>query len=307
MYLFVNLYITENNTTALGKTGTSINHWAEQSSLFDASFDYSGFKPIDRTKVPCERLPEDLFDTITLNTQSIIKYNTSTRILFGIIKLDSDIILASPLKLDRFNSLQEHNILKNVISLKDNTYIAAGYCGDSTYSNCSIKTISMTEDKTSIGPRSSDSISFIDFSDFCSPVAFEDSVVIEECPCAPQTTPTPTPTPPESKEDIVISTIEDICIGDIPNIKFSWIKNRSNLIGSYLIQITQNNTTKDEVVSGTFDIAANESSGSINISVSSIDTTLNRKTCIVNILDISGKTIYSKIFVLTIRNCSTTT
>lgn len=306
-YLFFNLYIIENSSSSLGKTTNSINHWAETNSLFDASFDYTGFKPIDRTKIPCERLPEDLYDTLTLNNQLITKYNTATRLLFGIIKLDSDIATVSPIKLDRFNSLQEHNILKNIIVLKDNSYIAAGYCGDSTYSNFSIKTISLTEDKTSIGPRDTDSVSFIDFSDFCSPVAFEDSVVVEECPCAPQTTPTPTPTPPASQEDIFISTIEDLCVGDIPNIKLNWTKNKQDLSGSYLVQITQNNATKDEVVSGSFDVATNASSGSINISLSDVNASLNRKTCIINVLDISGQVIYSKIFVLNIRNCATTT
>lgn len=309
IYLLFNIYINEtNNANSLGKNIRSMNHWIEYNSLFDASFDFSSLIPSNCLSLnKCDRLPEDTYSNINLNKQNITKYITNSRLLFGIIKINSNVTSANPIKLDRFTELQQHNIVKDIIVLKDNTYIAAGYCGDSTYSNFAIKTISLTEDQTSIGPRDTDSISFIDFSDFCSPVAFEDNIVVEECPCAPQITPTPTPTPPVSQEDIFISTIEDLCVGDIPNIKFNWIKNKPDLSGSYLIQITQNNTTKDEVVSGSFDVANNVSSGSINISVSGVNSALNRKTCIVNVLDISGQVIYSKIFVLNIRNCATTT
>ncbi len=186
--------------------------------------------------------------------------------------------------------------------------MAAGYCGDSTYSNFAVKTISLTEDTTTTGPKSDDAMFMIDFSDFCAAaVAFEDSVVVEECPCAPQATPTPTPTPPATLPDVVVDTIEDLCVDNIPNIKINWIKNRTDLAGQYLVQITQNTSNKEEIVSGTFSVAQNTPSGSLNISLGSVDTKLDKKTCVINILNIAGQIIYSKIFVLTIRNCSTTT
>jgi len=320
LYLLFNLYITERVFTkevggikttlpyVLGKTNNSMNHWRENESLFNGSFSYSDFAFRDCITLKCDRIPEDTYGTVNIKSQEIRKYNTSTRILFGVIKLDSNVTEFSPIKLERFNNLEQHNIIKNIVKLSDNTYVAAGYCGDSTYSNFAVKTISLTEDTTTTGPKPDDAMFMIDFSDFCAAaVAFEDSVVVEECPCAPQATPTPTPTPPATLPDVVVDTIEDLCVDNIPNIKINWIKNRTDLAGQYLVQITQNTSNKEEIVSGTFSVAQNTPSGSLNISLGSVDTKLDKKTCVINILNIAGQIIYSKIFVLTIRNCSTTT
>jgi hypothetical protein len=303
--LFLNLSIKSNSLDQLGGSNQSLLHWLEKQSLITGQFNYSGLDYRDCTTVPCDRQPEDSYGTLGIKSQSVTKYDTSTRVLFGYLKLSNNITTASPIKLDRFSSLDEHNIVKRVIEISPKSYVLAGYYGSNTYSNFGIKTITLNSDTQSFGPRQNEVFGNIDFSDFCNTTtAIDDGIVIEECPCAPAPSPTPSPTPPPATSDIFIDTVTDSCDNQIPVVTFAWKKNKESLAGSYVIQITKA-SDKSELVAASFEIKATDSQGSVSVDVSNIDKALNNnKTCIASILDNTGTVIFTKIFVLNIRNCA---
>ena len=303
--LFFNVQLQENPLDALGSSRQSLLHWLEKQALFSGDFNYDSLTYRDCTLAPCDRQPEDSYGTMDIVSQNITKYDTTSRVLFGYVRLTDRFTSISPLKLDRFNELAEHNIVKKVIQLSPNNYAVAGYYGDNTYSNFGLKTINLTNDTLMFGPRANETFGSIDFSDFCNTVlATEEGIIIEECPCAPAITPTPTPTPPPLTSDIYIGNITDSCDNQVPTVNVAWSKNKSTLQGSYVIQISKA-SDKVEIISASFNVADTDSQGVVNINVSSLDSALlNNKTCLAAILDNNGSTVYSKIFVLNIRNCA---
>jgi hypothetical protein len=302
--LFLNVSIENDPFNQLGGSRQSLLHWLEQQSLISGNFDYSGLEYRDCTIVPCDRQPEDSYGTIKVNSQNITKHNTSSRILFGYVKLSNDLKTVSALKLDRFSALDEHNIVRRVIEIENGKYAIAGYYGNNTYSNFAIKTITTTSDTTSFGPRLNEIIGSIDFSDFCNTtIATDDGIVVEECPCAPAPSPTPTPTPPPVTSDIFIDAITDSCDNQAPTVNISWKKNKESLSGSYVVQISQA-SDKTELIAASFNVVEDSTTGTVDINVTDIDRKLNNKTCIASILDSTGSSVFSKIFVLNIRNCT---
>lgn len=302
--LFVNVSIQSNSIDQLAGSKQSLLHWLEKQSLITGQFNYSGLEYRDCTTVPCDRQPEDSYGTLGVKSQSITKYDTASRILFGYIKLSNNVSAVSSIKLDRFSSLDEHNIAKKVIELSPNSYVLSGYYGNNTYSNFGMKTITFSNDTQSFGPRTNEILGNIDFSDFCNTTtAVDDGIVVEECPCAPAPSPTPSPTPPPATSDIYIDTITDGCDNQIPTVNFNWKKNKQNLTGSYVIQITRA-SDKSELVAASFVVQEVDVQGVVNINVGEIDKAVNNnKTCIASLLDNTGSVVFSKIFVLNIRNC----
>jgi hypothetical protein len=73
--------------------------------------------------------------------------------------------------------------------------------------------------------------------------------------------------------------------------------------GSYVVQITKA-SDKSEIIAASFSINTSDNLGIVSINISSIDKTLNSKTCVASILDNTGSVVFSKIFVLNIRNCA---
>ncbi len=302
--IFVNVSIQNNSVDELGGSKQSLLHWLEKQSLLTGQFNYSGLEYRDCTTVPCDRQPEDSYGTLGVKSQAITKYDTSTRVLFGYIKLTNNVSTASAIKLDRFSSLDEHNIAKKVIEISQGSYALAGYYGNNTYSNFAVKTITFSTDAQSFGPRQNEIFGNVDFSDFCNTtIAVDDGIVVEECPCAPAPSPTPSPTPPPATSDIYIDTITDSCDNQIPTVNFNWKKNKENLTGSYVVQVTRA-SDKSELVAASFVVQDVDVQGVVNINVGEIDKAVNNnKTCVASLLDNTGSVVFSKIFVLNIRNC----
>lgn len=302
--LFLNVSVKSNSLDQLGGSTQSLIHWLEKQSLITAQYDYSGLEYRDCTTVPCDRQPEDSYGTLNVESQTITKYDTSSRILFGYIKLSDNITKASAIKLDRFTSLEEQNIAKKIIEISPKLYLLAGYYGSNIHSNFGFKTITLSNDTQSFGPRQNEIIGSIDFSDFCNTVAaIDDGIVIEECPCAPAPSPTPSSTPPLITTDIFIDSIVDSCDNQIPIVTFAWKKNKDTLSGSYVIQITRT-SDKSELVAASFEVNTADNQGSVRINVEDIDRAINNnKTCVASILNNTGEVIFTKIFVLNIRNC----
>ena len=276
-------------------------HWLEKQALVTGSFEYSRLSYRDCATLPCDRQPEDSNGTLNILEKSIRKHNTSSRILFGYIKISSDLSSVSSVKIDRFNKLVPHNLIKKLTKL-DNNYVAVGFSGDNTNSTLDIKTVTFDTDQSLLGPFNSDIVGSIDFSDSCS-VLVEDFVSVEECPCAPGPTPTPTPTPLLPTSDLYISNIVDKCVGDSPAVGITWKKNKA-LQGSYVLQVVRNTTDKPEILASTFDVASDVYESTLDILLTGVDASLNNKTCIASILDSVGNVVYSKIFVFIIRNCA---
>jgi hypothetical protein len=304
LILPLNINILSNPIDVIGGSSRSLLHWLEKQSLLVGSFEYSRLSYRDCVALPCDRQPEDSNGTLNILEKSIKKYNTSSRILFGYLKISPDISSVTAVKIDRFNKLVPHNLLKKITKL-DNSCVAVGFSGDNTNSTLNIKTITFDNNVLALGPFSSDIVGQIDFGDSCSTLT-EDSIFVgvEECPCAPGPTPTPTPTPLLPVSDIYISSIVDKCVGDSPAISISWKKNKEALQGSYVLQVVRNTAEKPEILASTFDIASDTPENTIDILLTGIDSSLNNKTCIASILDSVGNVIYSKIFVFTIKNCT---
>ena len=304
LILPLNINILSNPIDVIGTSSRSLLHWLEKQSLLVGSFEYSRLSYRDCVALPCDRQPEDSNGTLNVLEKSIKKYNTSSRILFGYLKISPDLSSVTAVKIDRFNKLVPHNLLKKITKL-DNAYVAVGFSGDNTNSTLNIKTITFDNNALILGPFPSDIVGQIDFGDSCSTLV-EDSIFVgvEECPCAPGPTPTPTPTPLLPVSDLYISSISDKCVGDSPAVSISWKKNKQGLQGSYVLQVVRNTVDKPEILASTFDITSDAYENTIDILLTGVDTSLNNKTCIASILDSVGTVIYSKIFVFIIRNCA---
>jgi hypothetical protein len=297
----VNLNILSNSINTIGPNTNSGFHWFEKQALSKVETQYDSVQYRDCSILPCDRQPQDSYGTLVIDNQKVTKYHTPGRILYGLISISSDMSSVSPIKLDRFDSLAPHNVLKNILKL-NNSYVAAGYSGDNFYSLLSLKTLSLVPDETSLGPSKLDAVGFIDFDDACDdPV--EEFIVEEECPCAPPPTPTPTPTSVLPTSDIYITDIFGECQGDIPVLSVVWNKNIASLTGSYVLQIVRNTTDRTEILATTFNIASSVNSDRVQLDLSNLNTDLNNRTCIASIIDNAGNVITSKIFVLSISNC----
>ena len=304
LILPLNISILSNPIDAIGGSSRSLLHWLEKQSLLIGSFEYSRLSYRDCVALPCDRQPEDSNGTLNVLEKSIKKYNTSSRILFGYLKISSDLSSVTAVKIDRFSKLVPHNLLKKITKL-DNNYVAVGFSGDNTSSTLNIKTITFDNNQLALGPFFGDIVGQIDFGDSCSTLT-EDSIFVgvEECPCAPGPTPTPTPTPLLPVSDLYISSIVDKCVGDSPAVSISWKKNKQALQGSYVLQVVRNTVDKPEILASTFEVAADTYDSTLDILLTGVDASLNNKTCIASILDSVGTVIYSKIFVFIIRNCA---
>lgn len=305
LILPLNINILSNPIDTIGGSSRNLLHWLEKQSLVTGSFEYSRLSYRDCVALPCDRQPEDSNGTLNVLEKSIKKYNTSSRILFGYLKISSDLLSATAVKIDRFNKLAPHNLIKKITKL-DNNYVVVGTSGDNSSSTLSIKTTTFENNNLILGPFPGDTIGTIDFGDSC-PNAFKEDFVnigIEECPCAPGPTPTPTPTPLLPVADLYISSIVDKCIGDSSALSVSWKKNKLSLQGNYVIQVVRNTTEKPEILASTFSVASDVSENTLDILLTNLDPTLNNKTCIASILDNVGTVVYSTIFVFTIKNCS---
>ena len=304
LILPLNISILSNPIDAIGGSSRSLLHWLEKQSLLIGSFEYSRLSYRDCVALPCDRQPEDSNGTLNVLEKSIKKYNTSSRILFGYLKISSDLSSVTAVKIDRFSKLVPHNLLKKITKL-DNNYVAVGFSGDNTSSTLNIKTITFDNNQLALGPFLGDIVGQIDFGDSCSTLT-EDSIFVgvEECPCAPGPTPTPTPTPLLPVSDLYISSIVDKCVGDSPAVSISWKKNKQALQGSYVLQVVRNTADKPEILASTFEVAADTYDSTLDILLTGVDASLNNKTCIASILDSVGTVIYSKIFVFIIRNCA---
>lgn len=301
--LGVNVNILSNSINILGPNNNSGFHWFEKQALTRVDAEYDSVEYRDCAILPCDRQPQDSYGTLVINNQKITKYYTPSRILYGLISISKDLSSASGMKLDRFDNLSPHNILKSITKL-ENSYIATGYSGDNFYSAMSMKTLSLTPNSTSFGPDKSDVVGLIDFDDSCpTAAAAVQEFVVEECPCAPAPTPTPTPTPILPTSEVYISDILGECQGDIPVLSVSWVKNNIDLIGNYVIQIVRNNPDRPEILASTFSIARAVNSDKVQLPLTNIAPELNNRTCIANIIDSSGNTVHSKIFVLSISVC----
>jgi hypothetical protein len=297
----INLQILSNPVNVLGTEEKTFFHWLENQSLVEGKFNFSRVLYRDCIISPCDRQPEDSYATLNVTNQLINKYNTSSRILFGYIIFDTSNKTVSSIRLDRFESTSVHNIIKNIIRLED-TYIACGYGGDNNYSNLMFKTISLLTNTSSLGPSSNDTVGVFNFDNTCSEL-IPDALVLEECPCAPLSTPTPTPTPINPTADVYAVAITSKCIGDTPTLSVNWQKSRETIQGSYVLQVVRNTSEKPEILASIFNVARNINESTIDLSLVNIDSSLNNKTCLINILDNSGVIIYSQIFVLNIPSC----
>lgn len=304
LILPLNINILSNPIDVIGSSSRSLLHWLEKQSLLTGDFEYSRLSYRDCIALPCDRQPEDSNGTLNILEKSIKKYHTASRILFGYLKISSDLSSVTAVKIDRFNKLVPHNLLKQITKL-DNSYLAVGFSGDNTNSELNIKTITFDNNSLALGPFPGDVVGQIDFSDSC-PTLVEDSIFVgvEECPCAPGPTPTPTPTPLLPTSDLYISSIVDKCVGDSPVVSISWKKNKQSLQGNYVLQVVRNTTDKPEILASTFSVAADTYENTLDILLTGVDASLNNKTCIASILDSVGTVVYSKIFVFTIRNCA---
>jgi hypothetical protein len=304
LILPLNINILSNPIDTIGGSSRNLLHWLEKQSLVTGNFEYSRLSYRDCVALPCDRQPEDSNGTLNVLERSIKKYNTSSRILFGYLKISSDLSSVTAVKIDRFDKLVPHNLLKKITKL-DNNYVAVGFSGDNTNSTLNIKTITFDNNQLALGPFLGDIGGRIDFGDSCSTLT-EDSVFVgvEECPCAPGPTPTPTPTPLLPTSDLYISSIVDKCIGDSPALSISWKKNKQALQGSYVLQVVRNTVEKPEILASTFDVASDTEENTLDILLTGVDASLNNKTCIASILDSVGNVVSSKIFVFIIRNCS---
>jgi len=299
----VNLQILSNPVNVLGTEEKTFFHWLENQSLVEGKFNFSRVLYRDCIISPCDRQPEDSYATLNITNQLINKYNTSSRILFGYIIFDTSNKTVSSIRLDRFESTSVHNIIKNII-LHQDTYIACGYGGDNNYSNLMFKTISLLTNTSSLGPSSNDIVGVFNFDNTCSSELIPDALlVLEECPCAPLSTPTPTPTPINPTADVYVVAITSKCIGDTPTLSVNWQKSRETIQGSYVLQVVRNTSEKPEILASIFNVARNINESTIDLSLVNIDSSLNNKTCLINILDNSGVIIYSQIFVLNIPSC----
>lgn len=298
----ININVLSNSIDTLGSTTNSGFHWFEKQALAQANVEYNSVTYRDCSVLPCDRQPHDSYGTLSINDQRIKKYYTPARILYGFIAINKDISSASPIRLDRFDSLVPHNVLKSVLLL-DNNYVAVGYSGDNFYSTLCFKTVNLSPNTSSFGPQSSDISNFVNFDDTCKTSILSDEFVVEECPCAPTATPTPTPTPILPTSDVYISSIIGECQGDSPILSVTWTKNVADLVGSYVLQIVRNSADKPEILAGTFDIARNNSSGIVTLELSQLAPELNNRTCIASIVDNAGNVVHSKIFVMTISSC----
>ena len=306
--LAINVNILSNPIDILGGKANSLIHWLESQSLVSGEFSFDGLSYRDCATESCDRLPEDNYGSLVINKSNIKKYLTQSRVLFGYINISDSTSKAESIKLDRFDENVTHNILTKIVKV-NNDIIACGYSGHNSESNFSIKTADIaTNNIDSLGPFNNDIIGSVSFNDFCKTIeSMDESVVVEECPCAPTPTPSSNSIVPDT--DLITSTsIASICVDSIPTLSISWEKSSNNADGNYLAQIFSGDT---EVIAQNFTIESADNSGTININLSTLvdNTDINNKTARLDLINSSTSKIeHTKLFVLNIpNNCEEST
>lgn len=297
----VNVKIISNPIDILGDQNNTLIHWLEYEGLTKADFSFDGLLYRDCVTESCDRLPEDNYGSLVINKKNIKKYLTQNRILFGYLKFTNDYTSVESIKLDRFSSTAEHNIVKKILNISDELFVC-GYSGNNSNCSFSMKSLDLsTQDLDSIGPRDNDISGSLGFDDFCPTIStLDDSVVVEECPCAPAPTPTPSSENTGFSSPITTTNISSECIESIPRLLISWKRNLASLTGNYLVRISSGDT---EIIAQNFDIDTDSEVGDININLISLvnNAEINNKTAKLEFTDSdSGETIYSKLFVLNI-------